>query len=115
MWELRTALFIAALLSTTDAFILDFNSLGQCTGATIGEFVGSVGSGCQTHFSNVSDSNILIPVEGGSDNVLISPNIKVNPTDKTSAVAVSYLSDSLFPFHHGFGAGDLLSLLRHVF
>ena len=87
MWELRTTVFIAALLSTTDAFTLDFNSAGQCTGATIGEFVGSVGSGCQTQFFNVSDSNILIPVEGGSDNVLISPNVKLNPTDKTSAVA----------------------------
>lgn len=87
MWELRTAVFIAAFLSTTDAFTLDFNSAGQCTGATIGEFIGSVGSGCQTQFFNVSDSNILIPVEGGSNNVLISPNVKVNPTDKTSAVA----------------------------
>ena len=78
---------IAAILSTTHAFTLDFNSAGQCTGATIGEFVGSVGSGCQTQFFNVSDSNILIPVEGGSDNVLITPNVQINPSDKTSAVA----------------------------
>ena len=74
-------------MSTTNAFTLDFNSAGQCTGATIGEFVGSVGSGCQTQFFNVSDSNILIPVESGSDNVLITPNVQVNPSDKTSAVA----------------------------
>lgn len=87
MWELRTATVIAALLSTTHAFTLDFNSAGQCTGAIIGEFVGTVGSGCQTQFFNVSDSNILIPVEGGSDNVLIAPNVKVTPNDKTSAVA----------------------------
>ena len=87
MLEIRTAIAITALLATTSAFILDFNSAGQCTGATIGEFVGGVGSGCQTQFFNVSDSNILIPVEGGSDNVLINPNVKLNPSDKTSAVA----------------------------
>lgn len=87
MWKLRTAIAIAALSSTTNAFILDFNSAGQCAGATIGEFVGTVGSGCQTQFFNISDSNILIPVEGGSDNVLITPNVTANPSDKTSAVA----------------------------
>ncbi len=87
MWGIRTAIAITALFATTNAFTLDFNSAGQCTGATIGEFVGSVGSGCQTQFFNVSDSNILIPVEGGSDNVLINPNVKLNPSDKTSAVA----------------------------
>ncbi|KAF6218108.1 hypothetical protein HO133_006066 [Letharia lupina] len=87
MWEPRTASAIAALLSITNAFTLDFNSAGQCTGATIGEFVGTVGSGCQTQFFNVSDSNILIPVEGGSDNVLITPNVKSSPSDKNSAVA----------------------------
>lgn len=87
MWGLRTTIAIAALFSTTNAFTLDFNSGDQCSGATIGEFVGTVGSGCQTHFFNVSDSNILIPVEGGSDNVLITPNVKLNPNDKTSVVA----------------------------
>lgn len=87
MWTPRTAIAIVALLSTTNAFTLDFNSAGQCIGAVIGEFIGTVGSGCQTQFFNVSDSNILIPVEGGSDNVLITPHIKVDPSDKTSAVA----------------------------
>lgn len=104
MWELRTAVLITAFLSTANAFTLDFNSAGQCTGSVIGEFIGSIGSGCQTQFFNVSDSNILIPVEGGSDNVLISPNLKVNPTDKGTAVAVSHLLsliNSLFMMDSG--------------
>ena len=83
MGGFRTSLAISTLILLINAFTVDFWSADHCVGSVVGYFEGVVGQGCQTTFSNYSDSNNLVKAPGGSFNVVPWPSAK----DKKTGVA----------------------------
>ena len=83
MGGFRTSLAISTLILLINAFTVDFWSADHCVGSVVGSFEGVVGQGCQTTFSNYSDSNNLVKAPGGSFNVVPWPSAK----DKKTGVA----------------------------
>ena len=83
MGGFRLSLAISTLILHTSAFTVDFWSADHCVGSVVGYFEGVVGKGCQTTFSNYSDSNQLVTAPGGSFNVVPWPSAN----DKKTGVA----------------------------
>lgn len=83
MGGFRLSLAISTLILLINAFTVDFWSADHCVGSVVGYFEGVVGQGCQTAFSNYSDSNHLVTAPGGSFNVVPWPSAN----DKKTGVA----------------------------
>ncbi len=89
MGGFRLSLAFSTLIFLTNAFTVDFWSADHCVGSVVGYFEGVVGQGCQTTFSNYSDSNNLVTAPGGSFNVVPWPSAN----DKKTGVAFYGESD----------------------
>ena len=83
MGGFRLSLAISTRILLINAFTVDFWSADHCVGSVVGYFEGVVGQGCQTTFSNYSDSNNLVTAPGGSFNVVPWPSAN----DKKTGVA----------------------------
>ena len=83
MGGFRLSLAISTHILLINAFTVDFWSADHCVGSVVGYFEGVVGQGCQTTFSNYSDSNNLVKAPGGSFNVVPWPSAN----DKKTGVA----------------------------
>ena len=83
MGGFRLSFAISTLILHTNAFTVDFWSADHCVGSVVGYFEGVVDQGCQTTFSNYSDSNNLVTAPGGSFNVVPWPSAN----DKKTGVA----------------------------
>ena len=83
MGGFRLSLLFSTLILLVNAFTVDFWSADHCVGSVVGYFEGVVGQGCQTTFSNYSDSNHLVKAPGGSFNVVPWPSAN----DKKTGVA----------------------------
>ena len=84
MQNLALISLFAVIVPLANAFIIDFNAADHCVGSTLGTFVGSLGTGCQTQINNATDSTELFNAPGGLFNVIAHPD---HSEDDKTAVA----------------------------